>query len=120
MASKVGYERVSTKSQSTDSQHDELTAYGCDKIFTDKATGKHADRPALTEALAYLRRRGRAGDHRALQGHALAQAPAGPGRRPPRAGHRPRRAEAADRHDHRRPAAWSSTSSARSMSSSAS
>jgi DNA invertase Pin-like site-specific DNA recombinase len=33
----------------------ELTAYGCDKIFTDKASGKSAARPELDKALAYLR-----------------------------------------------------------------
>ena len=52
---KIGYARVSTRGQNTDSQHDELAAYGCDKIFTDKVTGKHAERPELDKALAYLR-----------------------------------------------------------------
>ena len=52
---KIGYARVSTKAQNDDSQVDELTAYGCDKIFTDKASGKHASRPELDKALAYLR-----------------------------------------------------------------
>ena len=51
----IGYARVSTRGQNTDSQHDELAAYGCDKIFTDKVTGKHAERPELDKALAYLR-----------------------------------------------------------------
>ena len=31
------------------------TAYGCDKIFTDKTSGKLAERPELDKALAYLR-----------------------------------------------------------------
>jgi len=52
---KIGYARVSTRSQKDDSQIDELTGYGCDKIFTDKASGKLADRPELDKALAYLR-----------------------------------------------------------------
>jgi DNA invertase Pin-like site-specific DNA recombinase len=52
---KIGYARVSTRGQNTDSQLDELAAYGCDKIFTDKVTGKLADRPELDKALAYLR-----------------------------------------------------------------
>ena len=52
---KIGYARVSTRSQKDDSQVDELTAYGCDKIFTDTASGKLADRPELDKALAYLR-----------------------------------------------------------------
>ena len=52
---KIGYARVSTRSQKDDSQIDELTGYGCDKIFTDKASGKLAARPELDKALAYLR-----------------------------------------------------------------
>jgi DNA invertase Pin-like site-specific DNA recombinase len=52
---KTGYPRVSTRGQNTDSQHDELAAYGCEKIFTDKVTGKLAERPELDKALAYLR-----------------------------------------------------------------
>ena len=47
---KIGYARVSTRSQKDDSQIDELTGYGCDKIFTDKASGKLADRPELDKA----------------------------------------------------------------------
>ena len=53
--SRIGYARCSTRSQNEDSQVDELTAAGCDKIFTDKASGKHASRPELDKALAYLR-----------------------------------------------------------------
>ena len=52
---KIGYARVSTHSQKDDSQADALTAYGCDKIFTDKVSGKLAERPELDKALAYLR-----------------------------------------------------------------
>lgn len=52
---KIGYARVSTKIQNDDSQVDELTAYGCDKIFTDKVSGKLAERPELDKALTYLR-----------------------------------------------------------------
>ena len=55
MMAKIGYARVSTRSQNDDSQVDDLTAYGCDKIFTDTASGKHADRPELDRALSYLR-----------------------------------------------------------------
>lgn len=51
----IGYARVSTHTQNEDSQVDELTTYGCDKIFTDKASGKLAERPELDKALAYLR-----------------------------------------------------------------
>ncbi len=52
---KIGYARVSTRSQNDDSQLDELTACGCGKIFTDKVSGKLAERPELDKALAYLR-----------------------------------------------------------------
>jgi len=53
---KVGYARVSTRGQCDDSQADELAAAGCDKIFTDRGvSGKHAARPELDKALAYLR-----------------------------------------------------------------
>jgi DNA invertase Pin-like site-specific DNA recombinase len=52
---KIGYARVSTPGQNDDSQADDLTAYGCEKIFTDTAPGKNAARPELDKALAYLR-----------------------------------------------------------------
>jgi DNA invertase Pin-like site-specific DNA recombinase len=53
---KIGYARVSTRSQNDDSQVDELTAYGCDKIFTDHGvSGKLASRPELDAALKFLR-----------------------------------------------------------------
>ncbi len=53
---RIGYARVSTKGQNDDSQVDELTAYGCDKLFIDHGvSGKHAERPELDKALAYLR-----------------------------------------------------------------
>jgi len=53
---KIGYARVSTKGQNDDSQIDELTAYGVDKLFVDHGvSGKHASRPELDKALAYLR-----------------------------------------------------------------
>jgi DNA invertase Pin-like site-specific DNA recombinase len=53
---KIGYARVSTSGQNDDSQVDELTAYGVDKTFIDHGvSGKHASRPELDKALAYLR-----------------------------------------------------------------
>jgi DNA invertase Pin-like site-specific DNA recombinase len=52
----IGYARVSTRDQNDDSQIDELTAAGCDKIFTDRGvSGKLASRPQLDACLAYLR-----------------------------------------------------------------
>jgi len=53
--SKIGYARVSTADQNPDSQRDALLAAGCDKIFTDKASGKLAKRPEWDACLEYLR-----------------------------------------------------------------
>jgi DNA invertase Pin-like site-specific DNA recombinase len=52
MGERVGYERVSTLEQSTDRQ---LLGIEVDRTFTDKASGKCTDRPALAEALRYVR-----------------------------------------------------------------
>lgn len=53
---KIGYARVSTRGQCDDSQVDELTAYGVDKLFVDHGvSGKHAARPELDAALEYMR-----------------------------------------------------------------
>ncbi len=52
---RIGYARVSTHGQNGDSQVDELNAYGVDKLFIDKASGKLAKRPELDKCLAYLR-----------------------------------------------------------------
>jgi DNA invertase Pin-like site-specific DNA recombinase len=43
------------RNQKDDSQVDDLTAFGCDKIFIDKASGKLAARPELDKPLACLR-----------------------------------------------------------------
>ena len=51
----VGYARVSTHDQTLALQRDALTGAGCDRIFTDTASGATADRPGLEEALAYAR-----------------------------------------------------------------
>jgi DNA invertase Pin-like site-specific DNA recombinase len=53
---RIGYARVSTHGQSDDSQVDELNAYGVDRLFVDSGiSGKHASRPELDKALAYMR-----------------------------------------------------------------
>lgn len=51
----IGYARVSTQDQNTGMQIDALQAAGCEKVFTDKASGASADRPELESALNYLR-----------------------------------------------------------------
>jgi len=53
-AANVGYIRVSTISQNTDRQLADLDIK-LDKIFTDKASAKDSNRPALKECLEYLR-----------------------------------------------------------------
>ena len=52
---RVGYARVSTLEQDDALQQDALTAAGCQRIFTDKASGKLEQRPALDTMLDQLR-----------------------------------------------------------------
>jgi DNA invertase Pin-like site-specific DNA recombinase len=52
---KVGYARVSTEDQRLDRQEDALKGYGCEKVFTEKASGMKDDRPQLAAMLAMLR-----------------------------------------------------------------
>src|SRR5689334_5986061 len=51
----VGYARVSTQDQTLALQQDALHEAGCERIFTDTASGATADRPGLDEAIAYAR-----------------------------------------------------------------
>lgn len=44
----IGYCRVSTKDQDLTRQEESLKAYGCEKIYSDKATGKNFNRPEYT------------------------------------------------------------------------
>lgn len=51
----IGYARVSTQDQDLSLQLDALQQIGCEKIFTEKASGAQRDRPELKAALDYLR-----------------------------------------------------------------
>ena len=51
----IGYARVSSNDQSLDIQHQQLTQLGCEKMFSDSASGKDSDRAQLTALLDYAR-----------------------------------------------------------------
>lgn len=51
----IGYARISTHDQNLSLQRDALTAAGCEKIFTDVASGGNPARDGLTEAIDHLR-----------------------------------------------------------------
>ncbi|MGG3574611.1 recombinase family protein [Bacillus gobiensis] len=50
-----GYARVSSADQNLDRQLKELKAFGCDKIFFDKMSGKDFSRPAYREMRSKMR-----------------------------------------------------------------
>ncbi len=52
----IGYARVSTSEQTLDPQIDGLSVDGCEKIFTDVASGAKTERPGLIEAIKYCRK----------------------------------------------------------------
>jgi DNA invertase Pin-like site-specific DNA recombinase len=51
----IGYARVSTQDQTADLQMDALRATGCERIFTEQASGAQRDRPQLKAALEHAR-----------------------------------------------------------------
>ncbi len=51
----IGYARVSTRDQSLDGQLDALHRAGCERVFSEVASGARDDRPVLQETLAYAR-----------------------------------------------------------------
>lgn len=51
----IGYARVSTQDQDAAAQIDALKAYGCERIFQEKASGGRWDRPELHHLLGQLR-----------------------------------------------------------------
>lgn len=50
----VGYSRVSTDEQKTDTQDEALRAAGCARIFPDVISGMSTSRPELDECMAHL------------------------------------------------------------------
>ena len=52
---KIGYARVSTKEQSLDSQIDVLKENGCERIYSEKVSGRKYNRTELDKCLDYIR-----------------------------------------------------------------
>jgi len=50
----IGYARVSTDGQTLQAQTEALQGVGCARIFAEKISGAHSDRPQLGKALAAL------------------------------------------------------------------
>ena len=55
MGDLIGYARVSTTEQNATLQLDALQAAGCERVFTEEASGAVAERPELARALDHLR-----------------------------------------------------------------
>jgi DNA invertase Pin-like site-specific DNA recombinase len=53
---KIGYARVSTLDQNLELQTDALEKAGCEKIFTDQASGSKDDRQGLIDAIEFCRK----------------------------------------------------------------
>jgi DNA invertase Pin-like site-specific DNA recombinase len=56
MGKHIGYVRVSTKDQDLSLQINELTAAGCERIFTNKVSGAKSQHPGLDDCLKTLRK----------------------------------------------------------------
>ncbi len=52
----IGYARISTQEQTLHLQQDALQKAGCNKLFTDTASGAKAERKGLEQALNYVRK----------------------------------------------------------------
>src|SRR3546814_9077781 len=55
---RVGYARVSTSDQNPELQLDALRRAGCERVFTEKASGARDDRPELARILDDVLRAG--------------------------------------------------------------
>src|SRR3546814_14329269 len=55
---RVGYARVSTSDQNPELQLDALRRAGCERVFTEKASGARDDRPELARILEDVLRAG--------------------------------------------------------------
>ena len=53
---KIGYARVSTADQKLEPQTDTLAETGCEKFYTDIASGARTQRPGLDKAIAFCRK----------------------------------------------------------------
>ena len=53
-ASDICYARVSTYGQTLDAQREQLRGAGCTKIYREKVTGAHSDRPGWRARLAMV------------------------------------------------------------------
>jgi DNA invertase Pin-like site-specific DNA recombinase len=53
---KIGYARVSTVDQNLELQTDALEKAGCEKNFTDQASGSKDDRKGLNDAVEFCRK----------------------------------------------------------------
>lgn len=51
----IGYARVSTKDQNINLQIDALKTYGCEKFFSDYASGAKSSRPGFDDLISHLR-----------------------------------------------------------------
>jgi DNA invertase Pin-like site-specific DNA recombinase len=53
---KLGYARVSTDDQNLDHQREQLHGAGCERLFEEKISGAHRNRPELARLLDQLRK----------------------------------------------------------------
>ena len=52
---RIGYIRVSTREQDTARQDAKINLETCDRVYTEKVSGKNADRPELRKMMEYVR-----------------------------------------------------------------